>query len=124
MTDVDAARFLQASLMTRAVLLLQRAFRDPMVPVSRLNVASGIANQAADGASGVAGGVLGGSRSDDPTVLRSVSEAWQILESARLVCVDLTHPAGDWWLLTDAGIHARDSPDPEGEIGLRIVGGP
>ena len=34
MTDVDAARFLQAPLITRAVLLLQRAFRDPMEPVS------------------------------------------------------------------------------------------
>jgi hypothetical protein len=124
MTDVDAARFLQAPLITRAVLILQRAFRDPMEPVSRLNVALAIANQAPGGPSGVVGGVLAGSRSADPKVLRSVSEAWQILESARLVCVDLTDPAGDWWLLTGAGIHARDSPDPEGEIGLRIVGGP
>ena len=124
MTDADAAGFLQASLITRSVLLLQRAFREPREPVSRLNVALAIANQAPNGPGGVVGGVLGGSRSADPRVLRSVSEAWQVLESARLVCVDLTDPKGDWWLLTDAGIHARESPDPEGEIGLRIVGGP
>lgn len=37
MTDVDAARFLQAPLITRAVLLLQRAFRDPMALVPRFS---------------------------------------------------------------------------------------
>jgi len=122
--DVDARTFIGASLVDRAVLLLKRAFREPVEPVSRLNVASAIANQADLGTGGlVAGGVLGGGRSADPGVMRLVSEAWQILESARLVCRYLTDP-GDWWVLTAAGRAVRASADPGAEIRARLAGEP
>jgi hypothetical protein len=42
---------------------------------------------------------------------RSVSEAWQLLERAGLICRDLEQPSGDWWVLTEAGGLARESGD-------------
>jgi hypothetical protein len=119
--DLDAERFIAAPLIARAVLLLRRAFRDPREPVSLVNVASAVTAAVAPRPGSLPGGdVLGGS-SRDPEVLRLVSEAWQVLESARLVCRDLEQ-RDDWWLLTSAGRQARDSSDPEGEIRLRVVG--
>lgn len=123
-TDPDAQRFPSAALPERAVLLLRRAFRDPREEsVSRLDVARAIASDAGSRASGTPGSVqFLGSPSPDPRVLRLASEAWQVLESARLVWPDLNHPEGDWWVLTAAGRQARDSSDPEGEIRLRVTG--
>lgn len=72
----------------------------------------------------MATGVLVSGRAPDPAVLRLVSEAWQVLQAARLVCADLTQPNGDWWLLTGAGRQVRDSSDTEGEIRLRLAGNP
>lgn len=69
------------------------------------------------------GGVLGGTSGSDPRALAIVSEAWQVLESARLICPDLSQTEGDWWQLTGAGRQAATSSDPEGEIRLRITGG-
>lgn len=125
--DVDAVRFVEASRVDRAILLLRRAFADPDQPVSRHNVALAIASAA--GVSPPGGMILGasviaGGSAPDPRVLRLVSEAWQILECARLVCRDLGQPTGDWWYLTGAGRQVRDSSDPEGEIQLRLAGNP
>ncbi len=89
-----------------------------------MNVAQAIASQAGPRRSGIVGGSpVGGSPRPDPRVLNLVSEAWQLLESARLVCRDLSQLQGDWWVLTAAGRQARDSADPEGELRLRITGG-
>ena len=123
--DIDAKAFPSAPLIERAVLLLTRAFRDPQEPVSRVNVARAIAAEAASTSTGSTGGfVVGGTASHDPEALRLVSEAWQVLESARLICPDLAQSSGDWWLMTSAGRHARDSSDARGEIELRLAGNP
>jgi hypothetical protein len=97
-------------------MLLKHSFREPREPVSRINVALAIENDLKS----TAVGALGGSRTPDPAALRKVSEAWQVLEHARLICPDLAHPEGDWWVLTGAGASASSSGDPEGEITLRL----
>lgn len=66
-------------------------------------------------------GVLGASRFTRPDALRRVSEAWQVLEHARLICPEIGQ-TGDWWLLTDAGLQVRESADPVGEVRLRLPG--
>lgn len=126
-TDLDAARFLKADLLERAVLLLQRSFANPEESASCRSAALAIA--AGAGVTGPAGMILGasavvGGSNADPRVLRLVSEAWHILESARLICRDLEQTSGDWWYLTGAGRQAQASSDPEGEIRLRLAGNP
>lgn len=122
--DSYAQQFMGASLIERAVLILQRAFRESEQSISRLDFARAIATQAGAHPSGVVGGtVIGGSSTPDPKVMNLVSEAWQLLEAARLVCRDLNQLQGDWWFLTGAGRQARNSTDPEGEIRLRVTGG-
>lgn len=116
---------MEASVVDRAILLLRRAFAEPEHPISRRDVAFAIASAA--GVSGPGGTifgatVVGGRSAPDRRVLHLVSEAWQVLESARLVCRDLEHSSGDWWYLTGAGRQVRDSSDPEGEIRLRLAG--
>jgi hypothetical protein len=118
--DVDAQRFVGASLLERALLILQRAFREPEQPISRVDVARAIAARAGPRPPGMLGGAIGGVSQPDPRIMNLVSEAWQMLESARLVCRDLSQLQGDWWVLTAAGRQARDSTDPEGEIRLRL----
>jgi hypothetical protein len=124
--DVDARRFLAAGVLERAVLLLMRAFRDPAEPVSRVNVARAVeAQSGAALAPGVTGGfaiATSGGGPANPQALRLVSEAWQILESARLICRDLSQTSGDWWVRTEAGRQVRDEPAPEQAVRARIAG--
>lgn len=120
MTNTPSATdFMNAQLMDRAVLLLRNSFRDPAESVNRVNVANALANDARGGGVGALGSAGGPA---DAAIYRSVSEAWQVLEQARLVCRDLQQPQGDWWLLTDAGRGVRDSGDPVGELDLRLRG--
>lgn len=122
--DADAQRFVAASPLERAILILQHAFPEPERSISRVDVARGIAAQAGPRPSGIVGGtVMGFSSHPDPRVMNLVSEAWQVLEAARLVCRDLNQMTGDWWVLTAAGRRARGSTDPEGEVRLRLSGG-
>ncbi len=116
-SDVDAVQLMNATAIDRAILLLKRASAEPEQPISRRDVAVAIASAAGIGGTGgtiLGATVVGGRNAPDPRVLRLVSEAWQILESARLVCRDLEQSSGDWWNLTGAGRQARDSSDPEG----------
>jgi hypothetical protein len=125
MATPDPAQFMTASLLERAVLLLCGSFREPVEPVSRVNVADAIANAAGvPNTAGITGGQIMGGGSPNPTAYRLVSEAWQVLEQARLICPDLSPGArvGDWWVLTATGIAARDSTDPEGSIRLALNG--
>jgi hypothetical protein len=116
--STKAEEFMAASLIDRAISLLVNSFRDPRESVSRVNVAMALTNELG----GVqTAGVLGASPFARPDVLRTVSEAWQVLEQARLICPELSQ-TGDWWLLTDAGAQVRESTDAEGEIRLRLQG--
>jgi hypothetical protein len=118
-SDADAVDFTRASLQERAVLILIRAFR-PDESTSRQNVANAIANTSGGA---TAGGVVVSGPHVDVHALHLVSEAWQVLESARLICRDLSQFQGDWWRLTGAGRQAHSSSDPLGEIILRLPGG-
>lgn len=130
MTDgPDPKQFVAAGLLERALMLLQGSFRDPREPVSRLNVADAIANATGtpNTVGMVGGAVLGsgaGSGSPDPETYRLVSEAWQVLERAGMICkaLDPSTRNGDWWVLTRRGEYVRDSGDPEGELGLALEG--
>lgn len=113
---LDAHAFRSATVLGRAVLLLQRAFREPDEPV---NVAQALANDASSAGAFVGGVGIGGR---DRSVLHLVSEAWQLLVSARMLCPDLEQSTGTWWRLTGVGRQARNSSDPEGEILLRLGG--
>jgi len=106
-------------------MLLRGSFRDPREPVSRINVADAIANGVGrPNTAGVTGGQIVGRGNPDPAIYRLVSEAWQVLEQARLICraMDQTTRSGDWWILTQAGVSARDSTDPEGVVRLALQG--
>ncbi|MFL5780005.1 MAG: hypothetical protein ACJ760_01705 [Thermoleophilaceae bacterium] len=105
-----------------ARLLLQRAFRDPTEPVSRLSVAEAIATATGAGTTVPGGAFVVGRPAPDPRALASVSEAWQALEAARLICPDLTQRSGGWFSLTEAGRRVRGSDDPVEELRRRLPG--
>lgn len=104
--------FLQAPLLERAAILFQRSFREPQESVSRRNVALAIANVLTGSGQGMIVGSVApaGGREVKQRALRSVSEAWQTLARAGLICEDLEQK-GDWWLLTEAGEIVRGSDD-------------
>lgn len=121
----DPERFIAAGLVERAITLLETAFRDPREPVSRPNVADAIANAVGrTNTAGITGGQILGRGSPDPEISRLVSEAWQLLEQARLICpaLDPGSRVGDWWVLTHAGESVRDSGDTEGQLRLALQG--
>lgn len=124
MTDIpEPGSFIAASRADQAVMLLRHSFRDPREPVSLKNVAFALANASGRSDShGVVGGQILGGGAPDPEILRIVSEAWQILEQSRAICIDPQQTGGGWWLLTHYGEYLRDSSDPIGEIGLRLPG--
>lgn len=105
--------FLKAPLVNRSETLLVNSFKDPFESVSRINVANAVAGGRHDGAPAISfGSVPPFSGHDVRThAFRSVSEAWQLLERAGLICRDLGQSSGDWWVLTEAGELARESGD-------------
>jgi hypothetical protein len=105
--------FLGAPLMERAETLLAHSFNDLIESVSRVSVANAMAGVRHGGSPAISfGGVPAiNGRDVRSHVFRSVSEAWQLLERAGLICRDLEQPSGDWWVLTEAGGLARESGD-------------
>ena len=120
----DARRFSEATLLQRALLLIDNCFTEPDEAVSRVNVVAGLANAQDAGGRGVIGGtpLSGGSSKITARTSLLVSEPWLLLERAGVICRDLTLEGqrGDWWVLTPTGKAIRDSSDPEGELKLRV----
>lgn len=104
--------FLQAPLLERAAILLKESFREPLESVSRRNVALAVVNAVTGSSQGMILGSVapGGGHRVKQRALRSVAEAWQVLERSGLICEDLEQK-GDWWLLTEAGEIVRSSGD-------------
>lgn len=104
--------FVAATLLERATVLLVTAFGSSAESVSRINTANHVANIAlGDRGPIVMAGQMPGGRVSRDAVFRAVSEAWQVLELAGLVCRDLMQSQGDWWLLTAAGERVRNAAD-------------
>jgi hypothetical protein len=124
MTEIpDASQFVGASRAERAVMLLQASFREEETSVARIDVARAIANEIDSGSRGMIGGApMSTSNPLDHKTALLVSEAWQVLERAGLICPDLLQSTGNWWVITPSGRAVRDGGDPLAELELRLQG--
>jgi hypothetical protein len=122
-TQASEHTFFDATLLDRAALLLTSNFGKPLQAESRLNAAIAIASSLSPQSGIISGGVVSGGRESRIRALRSVAEAWQVLERAGLVCRDLDQSQGDWWLLTESGEAARMSDDVPAAISRALVTG-